>query len=89
MSQHNISGSEVFGPKPGVMVRSVRTSGLRRQRAARTWAAFIAGAIVAVAGGAIAMAAVFGPTLFGSPDRLRSCLRRARPGLPLDITAGR
>ncbi|MEY3293159.1 MAG: hypothetical protein RJB12_930, partial [Pseudomonadota bacterium] len=30
MSQHNISGSEVFGPKPGVMVRSVRTSGLRR-----------------------------------------------------------
>ena len=65
MSQHNISGSEVFGPKPGVMLRSVRTGGLRRQRAARTWAAFIAGAIVAVAGGAIAMAAIFGPTLFG------------------------
>jgi hypothetical protein len=65
MSQHNISGSEVFGPKPGVMIRSVRTSGLRRQRAARTWAAFIAGAIVAMAGGAIAMAAIFGPTLFG------------------------
>jgi hypothetical protein len=65
MSQHNISGSEVFGPKPGVLLRSVRTSGLRRQRAARTWAAFIAGAIVAVAGGAIAMAAIFGPTLFG------------------------
>ena len=65
MSQHNNSGSEVFGPKPGVLLRSVRTSGLRRQRAARTWAAFIAGAIVAVAGGAIAMAAIFGPTLFG------------------------
>ena len=65
MSQHNISGSEVFGPKPGVMLRSVKTSGLRRQRAARTWVAFAAGAIVAVAGGAVAMAAVFGPTLFG------------------------
>ncbi|WP_332654163.1 hypothetical protein [Brevundimonas sp.] len=65
MSQHNISGSEVFGPKPGVMLRSVKTSGLRRKRAARTWAAFIAGAVVAVAAGAIAMAAVFGPTLFG------------------------
>ena len=65
MSQHNISGSEVFGPKPGVMLRSVKTSGLRRQRAARTWAAFIAGAIVAVAGGTIALAAIFGPTLFG------------------------
>ncbi|WP_372707220.1 hypothetical protein [Brevundimonas sp.] len=65
MSQHNISGSEVFGPKPFVIMRSVRTSGLRRKRAARTWAAFIAGAVVAVAGGAIAMAAVFGPTLFG------------------------
>jgi hypothetical protein len=47
------------------MLRSVKTSGLRRQRAARTWAAFIAGAIVAVAGGTIAMAAIFGPTLFG------------------------
>ncbi|HVL40809.1 MAG TPA: hypothetical protein VM348_01550 [Brevundimonas sp.] len=65
MSQHNISGSEVFGPKPGVMLRSVKTSGLRRQRAARTWAAFVAGAVVAVVGGAVAMAAVFGSTLFG------------------------
>ena len=65
MSQHNISGSEVFGPKPGVMLRSVKTSGLRRQRAARTWMAFIAGAVVAVGGGAVALAAVFGPTLFG------------------------
>ncbi|CAN7373229.1 hypothetical protein [Brevundimonas sp. LjRoot202] len=65
MSQHNISGSEVFGPKPGVMLRSVKTSGLRRQRAARTWMAFIAGAIVAVGAGAVVMAAVFGPTLFG------------------------
>lgn len=65
MSQHNISGSEVFGPKPGVMIRSVRTSGLRRQRAARTWAAFLAGAVVAVVGGAVALAAVFGSTLFG------------------------
>ena len=65
MSQHNISGSEVFGPKPGVMLRSVKTSGLRRQRAARPWMAFIAGAIVAMAGGAVALAAVFGSTLFG------------------------
>lgn len=65
MSQHNISGSEVFGPKPGVMLRSVKTSGLRRQRAARTWAAFVAGAVVAVVGGGVAMAAVFGSTLFG------------------------
>jgi len=65
MSQHNISGSEVFGPKPFVILRGVKTSGLRRQRNARTLTAFIAGAIVAVAGGAIALAAVFGPTLFG------------------------
>lgn len=65
MSQHNISGSEVFGPRPGVMLRSVRTGGLRRKRATRTWAAFVAGAVAAVAVGAVAMAAVFGPTLFG------------------------
>lgn len=65
MSQHNISGSEVFGPKPFVVMRSVKTGGLRRKRAARTWAAFIAGAVVAVVGGAVATAAVFGPTFFG------------------------
>ena len=64
MSQHNISGSEVFGPKPGVMLRSVKTSG-RRKRAARTWAAFLAGAVVAVIGGAVAVAAILGPTAFG------------------------
>lgn len=64
MSQHNISGSEVFGPRPGVMLRSVGGS-LRRKRAGRPWVAFVAGAVVAVAGGAIALAAVFGPTLFG------------------------
>ncbi|MBF0665834.1 MAG: hypothetical protein IR159_09905 [Brevundimonas sp.] len=65
MSQHNISGSEVFGPKPGVVIRSVKTSGLRRQRAARTWMAFIAGAVVAIVGGAVAVAAIVGPTAFG------------------------
>lgn len=65
MSQHNITGSEVFGPKPFVILRGVKTSGLRRQRTARTWLAFVAGAVVAVTGGAVAMAAVFGPTLFG------------------------
>lgn len=64
MSQHNISGSEVFGPRPGVMLRSVGGS-LKRKRAARTWVAFVAGAVVAVAGGAVALAAVLGPTFFG------------------------
>lgn len=65
MSQHNISGSEVFGKKPFVILRGVRTSGLRRRREARTLTAFIAGAVVAVVGGAVALAAVFGPNLFG------------------------
>ena len=65
MSQHNISGSEVFGKKPFVILRGVKTSGLRRRREARTIVAFIAGAIVTIVGGAVAAAAVFGPTLFG------------------------
>ena len=65
MSQHNISGSEVFGPKPFVILRGVKTSGLRRQRSARTLLAFIAGGVVTLVGGAVALAAVFGPTLFG------------------------
>jgi hypothetical protein len=65
MSQHNISGSEVFGPKPFVILRGVKTGGLRRQRSARTLVAFIAGAVVAVAGGAVILAATLGSTLFG------------------------
>ncbi|WP_235561473.1 hypothetical protein [Brevundimonas sp. Root1279] len=46
------------------MLRSVGGS-LRRKRAGKPWVAFVAGAIVAVAGGAVALAAIFGPTLFG------------------------
>ena len=65
MSQHNISGSEVFGPKPFVILRGVKSSGLRRRRRARTLLAFIAGAVVTVIGGAVALAAMVGPTLFG------------------------
>ncbi len=63
MSQHNITGSEVFGPKPFVILRSVKAGGLRRQRKARTALAFIAGVSVALIGGAAAVAAVFGPGL--------------------------
>ena len=65
MSQHNITGSEVFGPRPFVIMRSVRTGGLRRKKAANAWAAFIAGGVVTVIGGAVAAAAVLGPTYFG------------------------
>lgn len=64
MSQHNISGSEVFGPKPFVILRGVRTSGLRRRKA-RTLTAFIAGAVVAIVGGAAAVVALIGPTALG------------------------
>ncbi|SFS84332.1 hypothetical protein [Brevundimonas viscosa] len=63
MSQHNISGSEVFGPKPFVILRSVKTGGLRRQRKARTLLAFLTGAAVALIAGAAAVAAAFGPGL--------------------------
>lgn len=66
MSQHNISGSEVFGPKPLVIVRSVKAGQLRRRRSGKTALfAFIAGATVAVIGGAVAVAAILGPTVFG------------------------
>ena len=66
MSQHNISGSEVFGDKPFVVVRGVKVGAFRRKKAARAWTAFIAGAVVAIAGGAVAIAAIIGPeTLLG------------------------
>ncbi|RYF99210.1 MAG: hypothetical protein EON94_11765 [Caulobacteraceae bacterium] len=61
MSQHNISGSEVFGERPFVVVRGVKTGAFRRKKAARAWVAFVAGAVVTVAVGALAVAAIVGP----------------------------
>ena len=64
MSQHNISGSEAFDRAPFVLIRSVRAGGMRRRRS-RSAMAFIAGAAVAVIGGGIAVALMFGPSLAG------------------------
>jgi hypothetical protein len=64
MSQHNIVGSEAFDRSPLVIIRSVRTGGMRR-RQTRTAFAFIAGACAAVAGGVIAAIVAFGPGLAG------------------------
>jgi hypothetical protein len=64
MSQHNISGSEAFDRTPKVYIRSVKTGGMRRRRT-RTAFAFVAGAVVAVVGGLVAAAVIFGPGLTG------------------------
>jgi len=65
MSQHNITGSEAFGKKPMVMLRSVKSGAMRRKRTARMWVAFAAGVVVAVIVGALITAAVASPTTFG------------------------
>lgn len=64
MSQHNISGSEAFDRSPFVIIRSVKTGGMRRRRN-RTVIAFVAGAGAAIVGGVIAAVAIFGPSLAG------------------------
>jgi hypothetical protein len=64
MSQHNISGSEAFNRTPSVIIRSVKTGGMRRRRN-RTVIAFVAGAGLAIVAGLIGAVAVFGPSLAG------------------------
>lgn len=64
MSQHNIIGSEAFDRSPFVIIRSVRTGGMRR-RQTRTAFAFMAGAAAAVVGGIVAAVVAFGPSLAG------------------------
>jgi len=64
MSQHNIVGSEAFKRSPFVIIRSVRTGGMRR-RQTRTAFAFMAGAAAAVVGGIVAAVVAFGPSLAG------------------------
>jgi hypothetical protein len=64
LSQHNISGSEAFNRTPSVIIRSVKTGGMRRRRN-RTVIAFVAGASLAVIAGLVGAVAVFGPSLAG------------------------
>lgn len=64
MSQHNISGSEAFNRTPSVIIRSVKTGGMRRRRN-RTVIAFVAGAGLAIIAGLVGAVAVFGPSLGG------------------------
>ena len=64
MSQHNIVGSEAFDRSPFVIIRSVRTGGMRR-RQTRTAFAFVAGAAAALIGGVVAAFLAFGPGLAG------------------------
>lgn len=64
MSQHNIIGSEAFDRTPRVIIRSVRTGGMRR-RQTRTALAFVAGACAAVIGGVVAAVMAFGPGMAG------------------------
>lgn len=64
MSQHNIVGSEAFDRSPFVIIRSVKTGGMRR-RQTRTVFAFVAGACAAVVGGVVAAIVAFGPALGG------------------------
>ena len=64
MSQHNISGSEAFNRTPSVIIRSVKTGGMRRRRN-RTVMAFVAGVGAAIIGGVVAAIAIFGPGLAG------------------------
>lgn len=64
MSQHNIIGSEAFDRSPFVIIRSVRTGGMRR-RQTRTVFAFVAGAGVTIVGGIVAAVIAFGPGLAG------------------------
>lgn len=64
MSQHNIVGSEAFDTAPLIIIRSVRTGGMRRRRS-RTVVAFVAGVAATLIGGTIAAVTVFGPALAG------------------------
>ena len=64
MSQHNIIGSEAFDRSPFVLIRSVRTGGLRRRKA-RTALAFAGGVAATVVGALVAVGVVFGPAVFG------------------------
>jgi hypothetical protein len=64
MSQHNIVGSEAFNRTPPLVIRKVRTGGMRRRKA-RAVLIFAAGAGVTALGGLVTLAAMMTSGLTG------------------------
>lgn len=62
MSQHNIIGSEAFTKGPFVIIRGVKSSGLRRRRSGSATAYAIV-AILALSAGAAVAAFALGPLM--------------------------
>ena len=62
MSQHNIIGSEAFSQRPFVIIRGVKTGGIRRRRSGSA-AAYVIVAVLALSAGAAVAAFALGPLL--------------------------
>ncbi|WEK58080.1 MAG: hypothetical protein P0Y52_00655 [Candidatus Brevundimonas phytovorans] len=62
MSQHNIIGSEAFSQRPFVIIRGVKTGGIRRRRSGSA-AAYIVVALLALSAGAAVAAFALGPLM--------------------------
>lgn len=62
MSQHNIIGSEAFSQRPFVIIRGVKTGGIRRRRSGSA-VTYVVVAVLALSAGAAAAAFALGPIL--------------------------
>ena len=62
MSQHNIIGSEAFSQRPFVIIRGVKTGGIRRRRSGSA-AAYVIVAVLALSAGTAVAAFALGPLL--------------------------
>ena len=62
MSQHNIIGSEAFSQRPFVIIRGVKTGGIRRRRSGSA-AAYVIVAVLALSAGAAVAAFALGPLM--------------------------
>jgi len=62
LSQHNIIGSEAFSQRPFVIIRGVKTGGIRRRRSGSA-AAYIIVALLALSAGAAVAAFALGPLM--------------------------
>lgn len=67
MSQHNIIGSEAFSQRPFVIIRGVKTGGIRRRRSGSV-AAYVIVAVLALSAGAAVAAFALGPLLVQPAD---------------------
>ena len=86
MSQHNIIGSEAFSQRPFVIIRGVKTGGIRRRRSGSA-VTYVVVALLALSAGAAVAAFALGPILIAEEAPVASSVAQTAAAPATPVTA--